>query len=85
MNKPTCQEIYDELLGDPVHTEDDASWRPGFYRTSVYFREEDKTYWMVGYRQSTCGETNELREGTAEITQVEPYEITTTAYRKIKQ
>ncbi len=72
----------DETLPE-VSTNDDTSWRHGFYRTSVYHRETDGTYWSACYRVSTCGETNELREGTASILQVVPKQVTTTIYEAI--
>lgn len=82
MNKPTCQEIWDEELGDPISINHDASWRHGAYITDVYKRESDNTYWEVHYRRSTDGETNELEEGIAHISEVEPYEVKTIKYRK---
>lgn len=77
MTKPNCQEIWNGELGHPIKREDDGSWRHGVYRTDVYRRETDNTYWQVFYRVSMDGETNELREGYASIDQVVPREITT--------
>jgi hypothetical protein len=81
ITKPICEELFNKELGDPVHKEDDASWRHGSYRTEVYHRVLDNTYWQASYRVSTDGETHELREGIAEIVQVWPYEKTVTEYR----
>jgi len=83
--KPTCEQIFDEGLGDPIYHEDDTSWRHGSYRTEVYFRASDSTHWQVKYRLSSDGETNELREGHAKITQVEPYEKTVILYRPVPE
>lgn len=77
---PTCDELFDEKLGDAVMTEDDTSWRHGSYRSQVYHRASDDTYWMANYRLSNDGETNELREGCAEIKQVWPIQVTKTDY-----
>lgn len=78
---PTCEEIYNEEL-ELVHTEADPSWRHGCYIYEVYNRESDNTFWAVNYRRSTDGETNALREGLADVKEVEPYEVTRTEYRK---
>jgi hypothetical protein len=80
MDQPTCQQIYDEDLGDPVYRKDDASWRHGAYVTEVYHRTDDDTYWKVSYRLSTDGETNELREGIAQIAEVVPVTKTVIEY-----
>ncbi len=82
MDKPTCQQICDEELDDPVLVEDDTSWRHGYHRYAVYHRKEDNTFWSVNYRASTDGETNELREGTAKITEVTPVQKTITVYEE---
>jgi len=50
----------------------DNSWRHGCYVADVFVRESDSTYWQADYRLSSDGETNELREGTADIMQVKP-------------
>jgi len=81
---PTCAEIFDEQLGQPVHRES-APWRHGTRETEVFRRASDNTYWQVKFELSTGGETNGLREGYATITQVEPFEKTVTAYRPIQQ
>lgn len=80
MEQPTCEELFDDELGDPVFREDDASWRHGSYRTEVYSRPSDGTYWCAKYRVSSDGETNELREGLAQIVQVWPTQVTITKY-----
>lgn len=84
-DKPTCEELFDEVHGGPVSREDDASWRHGSYRTEVYHRKSDDTFWMAKYRVSTDGETNELREGLASIDQVWPKHVTKTVYTKEQQ
>ena len=75
LTTPTCKEIYNEELGDPVLREDDASWRHGSYRTEVYKRDSDNTFWRAFYCLSTDRETNGLREGDADIEQVWPIEV----------
>ena len=81
---PTCEQIFQDELGEPIFSSDDASWRHGSRRTEVYLRTSDHTYWRVHYCVSTDGETNELREGLAQIAQVEPYEKMVIAYRPLK-
>jgi len=83
MTPPTCEDLFNEEGFESVHREDDTSWRHGSYVFEVYHRLADDTYWSASYRQSTDGETNELREGFADIGQVEPYTKTVTAYRPI--
>ena len=80
---PTCEQIFDEEGLKRVHNESDSSWRHGSYEYSVYHRESDNTYWGVSYRLSSDGETNELRDGDAEISQVEPKQVTVTQYVSI--
>ncbi len=80
---PTCNQLFDEELGQPIFMESDPSWRHGEYRTEVWKRESDNTFWKAVYQVSGDGETNGLREGNAKITQVEPYEKTVTLYRSI--
>lgn len=85
MKKPTVEQIREEELGDPVYSESDTSWRHGEYRTEVYYREEDKTYWEVRYQISTDGEYNTLRDDPEMVVfaQVEPYEKTVIAYKLV--
>lgn len=80
MNKPTCEDL--ENMAS-VSREADDSWRRGAYITEVFHRKEDDTYWMASYRLSAGGETNELREGLADIAQVIPYERTVVDYKLI--
>ena len=82
ITKPTCAQICNEEL-EFKHREIDDSWRHGVRRMDVYFRKQDSTYWLVEYRVSTDGETNELREGFATITQAESFEKTVISYREI--
>lgn len=84
-NKPTCDAIHQEELGDAVFREVDDGWRHGSNVTEVYLREEDKTYWKAQYQRSTDGEYNGLRDGHATITLVEPYQVTVTRYRPLEQ
>jgi hypothetical protein len=82
MITPTCEELLEEDGLDMVHRESDASWRHGTYEYRVYHRVADDTYWSAAFRLSTDGETNELREGTAEINQVVPQQEMVTTYVK---
>jgi hypothetical protein len=83
MEKPTCEQLLDEDGVKRMSCEDDGSWRHGVYRTEVYLREVDGTYWRAGYRVSTDGETHELRDGGARIVQVQPVEKTVTVYEPV--
>jgi hypothetical protein len=80
MKKPTCEEIFYEVGLKSVCREVDDSWRHGVYVTEVYKRESDGTYWEASYQLSGDGETNELREGCADIVQVIPQEKTVITY-----
>lgn len=72
MDKPTCDEIFDEEGFVRVLRKSDASWRHGTYEYQVFRRESDNTFWGVSFELSTDGESNGLREGTAQITEVVP-------------
>ena len=80
MTPPTCEQLFNEELGDPVSREDDTSWRHGSNRTEVYHRESDDTFWQAKYQVSTDGEYHGLRHGIAPITQVWPVRVTKTEY-----
>jgi hypothetical protein len=81
---PTCQDIYDEVDGyEEISTECIGKWRWGTVERVILKRTDDSTFWSATYRVSTDGETNELREGEANITQVEPYEKTIIEYRAV--
>lgn len=82
--KPTCEEIFNELL-EFVKQTIHSGWRHGVDREEVYFRKSDNTYWGVDYRVSTDGETHGLREGDADIYQVEPKEVKTVEYVLVKK
>jgi len=82
MPKPTCEQIINEELGEPIQTKNDP-WRHGVTTTEVYHRKEDDTFWQVLYCVSSDGETNDLREGYATIMQVWPYEVMVTKYKTI--
>ena len=76
MKVPTCEEIWNgrEDEFEQVHRKDDTSWRHGSYVWAVFKRISDNTFWCASYRESNDGETNELREGYANISQVKPVE-----------
>ena len=82
MTVPACAEIWngqnDEF--EQVHREDDTSWRHGSYVYAVFKRASDNTFWSVSYCESNDGETNELREGDAGISQVKPVEKVVITY-----
>ena len=80
MNEPTCKDLFLEDGYVPVHRDSDDSWRHGAYISEVFKRDSDGTYWLASYCLSSDGETNELREGEADITQVKPKEVMITQY-----
>lgn len=82
--QPTCEELFEEVGFTEVQRETESGWRHGTDETRVFRRKSDGTFWQVCYRVSTDGETNELREGTAEIGQVKPRQVTVTEYHAIK-
>ena len=84
MEKPSCEDLLEEDGYEEVLRESDASWRHGTYEHRVYKRLSDETFWAADYRLSTDGETNELREGSATIYQVEPKQVTVTSYVPIE-
>lgn len=83
MDAPTREQLLEEELGDPVQCKDDTSWRHGSYRTEVYHRQSDGTYWRAKYCVSTDGETNGLRDEHVgcKIVQVWPVQVTVTEYQ----
>jgi len=85
MIPPTCKQLWNEECGDSIAHYADDSWRHGSYCEDIYHRKEDGTYWSASYRKSGDGETNEFREGDAIIQQVEPYTVTVTKYRLVKE
>jgi len=85
MEQPTCRDLLNKVGFTVVLRESDDSWRHGCYIYEVFKRDSDNTFWAANYCRSTDGETNELREGTAEIFEVEPKEITTTTYSLVKK
>ena len=82
--KPTCSDLCEESETTEVYKlvsqNHDTSWRHGTRETDVFHRESDDTYWQAKYRLSTDGETNELREGLADISQVWPQQVMKTVY-----
>jgi hypothetical protein len=81
MGKPTCDELAEGTGFASVSREADDSW--GSYVLEVFHRIADDTYWQAEYRLSTDGETNELCEGQALITQVKAEQQTVTVYRPV--
>lgn len=77
--KPTHEQLWNEEL-EEIQSEPTDTWRHGSVMETIYHREEDNTHWRAVYRVSADGETNELREGYADITQVEPRQVTVTQY-----
>ncbi len=82
MSKPTCEDLFEEVGYESVNRESDDSWRHGAYIDEVFKRQSDGTYWLASYRLSSDGETHELREGHAVISEVVPVEVTTIRYVK---
>jgi len=80
MNIPTCEDLFEEDGYESVHRDSDDSWRHGAYIGEVFTRFSDGTFWLAAYCLSTDGETNGLREGDADITQVVPKEVTIIKY-----
>ena len=80
MKAPTCEELFDDEL-EEVHRDADDSWRHGCYVWQVFARE-DGTFWGASYDLSSDGESNGLREGTADICQVWPKRIVKIEYVK---
>ena len=78
---PTNEELCDELL-ESVRRTDQSGWRHGVDREEIFYREEDQTYWSVGYRVSTDGETHGLRDGYYTIYQVKPVKVEVIDYVK---
>ena len=78
--KPTSDDLYNEEGFEEVHREADDSWRHGSYVFQVFKRLSDDTYWGAAYCLSTDGEAHGLREGDADISEVEPKEVTTVTY-----
>lgn len=80
---PTAEQLLDWNGVKEISSEVIDIWRHGNLNQDVYQRKSDGTYWQATYRTSTDGETNELREGGANIIQVEPYEKVTKAWRPV--
>ena len=79
MPKPTCEQLFD----DDGYLEVDETLSPwcfGTYRTTVFRREADGTYWKAKYRVSSNEETHGLRDGDATISQCWPHEKTVIVY-----
>lgn len=67
-----------------VSSEADPSWRHGCYMLDIYKEDATGFFYKADYRRSGDGETNELREGLADIRRVYPFErvVTVTEYRE---
>ena len=83
--KPTCRELaesddVEESDFELVDTHSDNSWRHGTRETTIFRRISDNTFWQACYLLSTDRETNELRDGGADIAQVWPKQVTTVKY-----
>jgi hypothetical protein len=76
MDKPTHEELFDGLGFEEVESKVIDTWRHGNRYRVVWKRESDSTYWGTSFRVSTDGETNDLRDGLAQIYQVVPVEKT---------
>ena len=82
MNKPTCEQLFDDDGVKSVKLTTTKGWRHGTDNEEIFHRIADDTYWSVGYRVSTDGETHELREGTATIFKVKPVKVEVIDYVK---
>ena len=80
MIPPTCEQISEEDGVEVVDRQTDDSWRHGVRVKEVFHRPSDHSFWRVEYRLSTDGETNELADGTADISQVWPAQKLVTVY-----
>ncbi len=80
MDAPTNEQLLDDDGCVSVFSVDQSGWRHGVTTRQVWHRPSDNTYWQAIYRVSTDGETNELRDGGARISQVKPVEKTVTDY-----
>jgi hypothetical protein len=68
---------------DLIKEEIDDSWRHGNYVFAVFRRISDGTYWGVSFCRSGDGETDGLRDGDVDdsnITRLMPVEMTITDY-----
>ncbi len=77
--KPTCEQLMNEAL-EEIQSKPVDTWRHGSVMEDIFHRESDDTYWRAVYRRSADGETNELKEGYADITQVTPEQTMVTHY-----
>ena len=80
--KPTCEELWEGYGFEEIETNVMGTWRHGVMREDIFLRESDQTYWLADYRVSTDGETNELREGGADIYKVIPATKTVKFFEK---
>lgn len=94
---PTIAEIWDAVEDDGngtvltiVYEHSDPSYRHGEYRTQVYHRSADETFWKIRYAVSGDGENNDLREAAEgsgygrcaiDPKRVYPHQVTTTVYK----
>lgn len=79
MPEPTCDQLFNEEGYEQVDTLL-TPWRHGTFQICAFRDEADGTYWKAKFRVSSDGETHELRDGTASISQCWPREVTITVY-----
>lgn len=80
MNKPTCEQLFNDDGVKSVKLTENSGWRHGVEKEEIFYRGSDNTYWSAGYRVSTDGETHGLRDGEATIFQVKPIKVETFDY-----
>lgn len=75
---PECADLYEEAGYTEIETSVIDTWRWGTVNETIYQSDENPNeFWAASYRVSTDRETDELREGDAQIYQVEKREVTT--------
>ena len=82
MLPPTCEQIFNEDEDLEVVSEETVgNWRWGHVEECILHRKSDDSFWSCSYRVGSQGETHDLRDGDADIGQVEPTIVVTTKYR----
>lgn len=83
MAKRDAKELWQLYLSDEVEEmEDDQEADDYDVNHTVVLKDEDGRFWQGYYVTNANGDYNSWREGDAEaFDEVEPYEVTTTAYR----
>lgn len=79
-----ASELWDLYLNDQLEKVDEQVEQDDYYcNFTTVFKAEDGRYWEMSYCADGQGNYNSWRDGDAEDPEeVEPYEVTTTAYRK---